>query len=48
LYKQHLENLRWKGSLKSCFCEAISQVIAQMGSEVIRDYETLVLLAKKG
>jgi cyclopropane fatty-acyl-phospholipid synthase-like methyltransferase len=33
---------------KSRFFEAISQVIAQMGGEVIRDYETLALLAKKG
>jgi SAM-dependent methyltransferase len=33
---------------KSRFFEAIGQVIAQMGGEVIRDYETLVLLAKKG
>jgi hypothetical protein len=32
---------------KSRFFEAISQVIAQMGGEVIRDYETLALLAKK-
>ena len=29
------------------FFEAIRQVIAQMGGEVIRDYETLALLAKK-
>ena len=28
--------------------EAISQVIAQMGGEVIRDYEIMALLAKKG
>jgi SAM-dependent methyltransferase len=33
---------------KSRFFEAIGQVIAQMGGEVIRDYETLVSLAKKG
>ena len=33
---------------KSRFFEAIAEVIAQMGGEVIRDYETLVLLAKKG
>jgi SAM-dependent methyltransferase len=33
---------------KSRFFEAISQVIAQMGEKVSRDYETLVLLAKKG
>ena len=33
---------------KSRFFEAIAGVIAQMGGEVIRDYETLVLLAKKG
>jgi hypothetical protein len=33
---------------KSRFFEAISQVIAQMGGEVIRNYETLALLAKKG
>lgn len=33
---------------KSRFFEAIGQVIAQMGGEVIRDYETLALLAKKG
>ena len=33
---------------KSRFFEAISQVIVQMGGEVIRDYEILVLLAKKG
>ena len=33
---------------KSRFFEAIGEVITQMGGEVIRDYETLVLLAKKG
>src|SRR5262245_22361638 len=33
---------------KSRFFEAISQVIAQMGGEVIRDYEIMALLAKKG
>ncbi len=33
---------------KSRFFEAIGQVITQMGGEVIRDYETLVLLAKTG
>ena len=33
---------------KSRFFEAISQVITQMGGEVTRHYETLVLLAKKG
>ena len=33
---------------KSRFFEAISQVIAQMGGEVSRDYEIIVLLAKKG
>src|SRR5262245_50680632 len=33
---------------KSRFFEAIGQVIAQMGGEVTRHYETLVLLAKKG
>jgi hypothetical protein len=33
---------------KSRFFEAISQVMAQMGGEVSRDYETLALLAKKG
>ncbi len=33
---------------KSRFFEAIGQVITQMGGEVIRDYATLVLLAKKG
>jgi SAM-dependent methyltransferase len=32
---------------RSQFFEAIRQVIAQMGGEVIRDYETLALLAKK-
>jgi hypothetical protein len=32
---------------RSRFFEAISRVIAQMGGEVIRDYETLALLAKK-
>ena len=32
---------------KSRFFEAIRQVIAQMGGEVTRNYETLVLLAKK-
>jgi len=32
---------------KSRFFEAISQVIAQMGGAVSRDYETLALLAKK-
>ena len=30
------------------FFTAIAGGIAQMGGEVIRDYETLVLLAKKG
>jgi hypothetical protein len=33
---------------KSRFFEAISQVITQMGGKVIRDYETLALLAKTG
>jgi len=33
---------------KSQFFEAIGQVIVQMGGEVIRNYETLALLAKKG
>ena len=33
---------------KSRFFEAIGRVIAQMGGEVIRHYETLALLAKKG
>ena len=33
---------------KSRFFEAIGRVIAQMGGEVIRDYETLAILAKKG
>jgi SAM-dependent methyltransferase len=33
---------------KSRFFEAIGQVITQMGEEVIRDYEILALLAKKG
>jgi SAM-dependent methyltransferase len=33
---------------KSRFFEEIRGVIAQMGGEVIRDYETLALLAKKG
>ena len=33
---------------RSRFFEEISHVIAQMGGEVIRDYETLALLAKKG
>jgi hypothetical protein len=33
---------------KSRFFEAIGRVIAQMGGEVIRDYETLAVLAKKG
>ena len=33
---------------KSRFFEAIGQMIAQMGGEVSRDYETLALLAKKG
>jgi SAM-dependent methyltransferase len=33
---------------RSQFFEEISRVIAQMGGEVIRDYETLALLAKKG
>jgi hypothetical protein len=33
---------------KSRFFGAISQVIAQMGGEVTRDYGTLVFLAKKG
>ena len=33
---------------KSRFFAAIAGGIAQMGGEVIRDYETLVLLAKKG
>jgi hypothetical protein len=32
---------------RSRFFEAIRRVIAQMGGEVIRDYETLALLAKK-
>jgi SAM-dependent methyltransferase len=32
---------------RSRFIEAIRRVIAQMGGEVIRDYETLALLAKK-
>lgn len=32
----------------SRFFEAISQVITQMGGKVIRDYETLALLAKTG
>jgi SAM-dependent methyltransferase len=32
---------------RSRFFEEIGQVIAQMGGEVIRDYETLALLAKK-
>ena len=32
---------------RSRFFEAIGRVIAQMGGEVIRDYETLALLAKK-
>jgi hypothetical protein len=33
---------------RSRFFKEISRVIARMGGEVIRDYETLVLLAKKG
>jgi SAM-dependent methyltransferase len=33
---------------QSLFFEAISQVIVQMGGEVIRDYEIVALLAKKG
>ncbi|HSF32901.1 MAG TPA: hypothetical protein VLK82_20815 [Candidatus Tectomicrobia bacterium] len=33
---------------RSRFFEEIRQVIAQMGGEVVRDYETLALLAKKG
>jgi len=33
---------------QSRFFEAIGRVIAQMGGEVIRDYETLAVLAKKG
>jgi SAM-dependent methyltransferase len=33
---------------KSRFFAAIGQVIAQMGGEVTRDYETLALLARKG
>jgi hypothetical protein len=33
---------------KSRFFEEIGRVIVQMGGEVIRNYETLVLLAKKG
>jgi hypothetical protein len=33
---------------KSRFFEDIGRLIAQMGGEVIRDYETLALLAKKG
>ena len=33
---------------KSRFFEAIGRVITQMGGEVIRDYETLAVLAKKG
>jgi SAM-dependent methyltransferase len=32
---------------KSRFFEAIADVIAQMGGKVVRDYETLVLLARK-
>jgi len=32
---------------KSRFFEAIARVITQMGGEVLRDYETLALLAKK-
>jgi len=33
---------------KSRFFEGIGRVIAQMGGEVIRNYETLALLAKIG
>jgi hypothetical protein len=33
---------------ESRFFEDIGRLIAQMGGEVIRDYETLALLAKKG
>jgi hypothetical protein len=33
---------------KSCFFEAIESVIRRLGGEVLRDYETLALLAKKG
>jgi SAM-dependent methyltransferase len=33
---------------RSRFFEAIGQVIVRMGGEVLRDYETLALLAKKG
>jgi hypothetical protein len=33
---------------KSRFFAAIAGVIVQMSGEVIRDYETLALLAKKG
>ena len=33
---------------RSRFFEAIRQVITQMGGEVIRNYATLALLAKKG
>jgi len=33
---------------KARFFEEIGRVIVQMGGEVIRDYETLALLAKKG
>ena len=33
---------------RSRFFEAISRVIVQMGGEVIRDYETIAVLAKKG
>lgn len=32
---------------RSRFFEAIQQVIAQMGGEVIRNYETVALLARK-
>jgi hypothetical protein len=33
---------------RSRFFEDIGRVIAQMGGEVIWDYETVALLAKKG
>jgi hypothetical protein len=33
---------------RSRFFEEIGRVIAQMAGEVIRDYETLALLARKG
>ncbi len=35
-------------SRRERFFEEIGRVIAQMGGEMIRNYETLALLAKKG